>query len=111
MHIDRPSPVTALVGGDTSRLWVASPVAHVRAGAPPYLIIHGTSDETVPYEQAELLHHALLAADADSRLLPIQGAHHNLRENPDARYDGQIWHDGAAKAAQFFRRHLAAGSS
>jgi acetyl esterase/lipase len=92
MRIDRPSPVTALVGGESSthleQLCAASPVAHVAAGAPPYLIIHGTLDETVPYEQAELLHRALLAVGADSRLLPIAGGHHNLLEDPDAPYDG-----------------------
>ncbi|MER7250619.1 prolyl oligopeptidase family serine peptidase [Kribbella sp. NPDC000426] len=110
MHIDRPSPVMALVGGETSRLSAASPVAHVRAGAPPYLIIHGTSDETVPYEQAELLHRALLAAGTDSRLLPIPGGHHNLLDDPDAPYDGQVWYDVADEAAQFFTRQLAAGS-
>ncbi|WP_432894484.1 alpha/beta hydrolase fold domain-containing protein [Kribbella sp. CA-245084] len=111
MRIDKPSPVTALVGGDTSQLWAASPVAHVRTGAPPYLIIHGTSDETVPYEQAELLHRTLLAADADSRLIPIRGGHHNLLDDPDAPYDGQIWYDVATESAQFFRRHLAVGSA
>jgi acetyl esterase/lipase len=109
MHIDRPSPVTALVGGDTSRLRAASPVARVKAGAPPYLIIHGTADETVPYEQAELLHRALLTAGAHSRLVPIAGGHHNLLPDPEAPYDGQIWYDVAAEAAQFFRRHLGVG--
>lgn len=98
MWIDRPSPVTALVGGDTSRLRSASPVAHVHAGATPYLIIHGTSDETVLYEQAELLHRALLAAGADSRLLRIAGGHHNLLDDPDAPYDGQIWYGVAMKS-------------
>ncbi|WP_329000654.1 prolyl oligopeptidase family serine peptidase [Kribbella sp. NBC_00709] len=107
MRIDRPSPVTALVGGtQVERLRAASPVTHVTAGAPPYLIIHGTSDETVPYEQAELLHHALLAVGADSRLLPIVRGHHNLRDDPEAGYDGQVWYDVAAEAARFFRRQL-----
>ena len=110
MRVDRPSPVTALVGGDTRRLWAASPVAHVTAGAPPYLIIHGTSDETVPYEQAELLHRALLAAGADSRLVPVAGGHHNLLDDPDAPYDGQVWYGVAAEAARFFRRQLGVGS-
>jgi len=110
MQIDRPSPVTALVGGEISthleQLRAASPIAHVAAGAPPFLIIHGTSDETVPYEQAERLHRALLAEGADTRLLPIASGHHNLRPDPHARYEGQIWHDVASEAARFFKRHL-----
>jgi acetyl esterase/lipase len=110
MHIDRPSPVTALVGGDVSthleQLRAASPLAHVAVGAPPFLIIHGTSDETVPYEQGERLHRALLAEGADTQLLPIAGGHHNLRRDPHARYEGQVWHNVAREATRFFQRHL-----
>jgi len=106
MRIDRPSPVTALVGDDVSRLRAAGPVVHVKAGAPPYLILHGTADETVPFEQAELLHGALRAVGADSRLVPIAGGHHNLLDDPDAPYDGQVWYDVADEAARFFQRQL-----
>ncbi|WP_405059764.1 prolyl oligopeptidase family serine peptidase [Kribbella sp. NBC_01505] len=110
MQIDRPSPVTALVGGQASthleQLRAASPITHVTAAAPPFLIIHGTSDETVPYEQAERLHHELLSAGADTQLIPISGGHHNLRHDPHAPYEGQIWHDVASHATRFFQRHL-----
>ncbi|WP_337590393.1 prolyl oligopeptidase family serine peptidase [Kribbella sindirgiensis] len=106
MSIDRPSPVTALVGGHLERLGAASPVAHVRADAPPFLIVHGTRDETVPYEQAERLHRALCVAGSDSRLLPIVGGHHNLRRDPQAPYEGQVWHRVANEAVRFFQRHL-----
>jgi acetyl esterase/lipase len=110
MQIDRPSPVTAFVGGEVSthleQLRAASPLAYVAAGAPPFLIIHGTSDETVPYEQAERLHHALVSEGADTRLLPIAGGHHNLRRDPQAPYEGQVWRDVASEAARFFQRHL-----
>lgn len=110
MQIDRPSPVTALVGGDVSthldQLRAASPVAHIAAGAQPFLIIHGTADETVPYEQAERLHQALLAEGADTTLLPIVSGHHNLLRDPDAPYQGPVWHEVANEAARFFQRHL-----
>jgi acetyl esterase/lipase len=115
MRIDRPSPVTALVGGDVTthvdQLREASPVAHVGAGAPPFLIIHGTYDETVPYEQAMRLHHALLAEGTDAQLLPITGAYHNLRNDPDASYGGAVWHGVAREVARFFGRHLQLGDS
>ncbi|WP_410789757.1 alpha/beta hydrolase fold domain-containing protein [Kribbella sp. C-35] len=97
MRIDRPSPVTALVGGDLEQLPAASPVTHVSAGAPPFLIIHGTADETVPYEQAEALHRALLAVGARSRLLPIAGGPHDLRGDQYAVAD---------EAARFFQESL-----
>lgn len=101
MRIDRPSPVTALVGGDVSthreQLPAASPIAHVSASAPPFLIVHGTADETVPYEQAERLHRALLAVGASSRLLAIPGGRHNLRDD---------WYAVADEAARFFAEHF-----
>lgn len=108
MSIDRPSPVTALVGGHLERLAAASPVAHVRPDAPPFLIVHGTRDEAVPYDQAERLHRALRAEGVDSRLLPIAGGHHNLRRDPQAPYEGQVWRRVANEAARFFQRHLVA---
>jgi dipeptidyl aminopeptidase/acylaminoacyl peptidase len=54
----------------------ASPITHVTAGAPPFLLVHGTTDWLVPYAQSEQLHDALTAAGADSRLVPIEGAEH-----------------------------------
>ncbi|MFG1627945.1 prolyl oligopeptidase family serine peptidase [Kribbella sp. NPDC049227] len=114
MRIDRPSPVTALVGGDVTthaeQLRAASPIAHVTADAPPILIIHGTRDETVPYEQSERLHRALMEAGADTRLISVDGGHHNLRPDPDARYEGQTWYDVAGEAAGFFRYYLASAT-
>ncbi|MGW6201538.1 alpha/beta fold hydrolase [Kribbella sp. NPDC055110] len=99
MRIDRPSPVTALVGGDVSthreQLRAASPIAHVSAGAPSFLIVHGTADETVPYEQAERLHRALLAVGAPSRLVAIDGGRHDLD-----------WYAVADDAAAFFAEHF-----
>ena len=110
MRIDRPSPVTALVwGSQLDQLRAASPVAHVAAGAPPFLIVHGTRDETVPYDQAERLHRALCAEGVDSRLLPITGGHHNLRRDPHAPYSGRVWQRVASEAVGFFQRHLVAG--
>lgn len=54
----------------------ASPVSHAHRGAPPVLTIHGTKDEVVPYQQAELLHTALRKARVRSRLMPIHGGDH-----------------------------------
>lgn len=35
--------------------WLAGPLTHVRPGVPPYLLFHGTDDETVPYQQTATL--------------------------------------------------------
>lgn len=40
----------------------ASPVNHVSPDDPPILLLHGDADETVPFEQAELMSDALRVA-------------------------------------------------
>jgi dipeptidyl aminopeptidase/acylaminoacyl peptidase len=72
---------------------LASPINHVHRNAPPFLIVHGTHDETVPFDQGERLHQALTAAGATTTFIPIEGGHHNLRHNPGLPYDGEVWHD------------------
>jgi acetyl esterase/lipase len=54
----------------------ASPVSHVRADAPPFLIAHGTADRMVPFAQSEALAAALAAAGADVRFEAVDGADH-----------------------------------
>jgi acetyl esterase/lipase len=54
----------------------ASPISHVRAGAPPFLIAHGTDDRAVPFEQSEALAAALAEAGADVRFEAVDGADH-----------------------------------
>ena len=60
----RPEPWTAeildtLFDGplsDTADLReLASPVVHVTSASAPFLIVHGTQDETVPFAQAQLM--------------------------------------------------------
>jgi acetyl esterase/lipase len=70
-------PVTRLFGGtvadraDLMRL--ASPIYLVHRGAPPFLIAHGTLDETVPFEQAERFYAALVAAGVEAEFVPLEG--------------------------------------
>lgn len=56
-----------------------SPVNHASAKAPPFLIIHGTADGTVPVRQGIGLELALKKAGAkDVRLMKFQGAGHGV---------------------------------
>ena len=55
---------------------LASPVAFVTPAAPPFLIVHGTHDERVPFQQAILLNDMLLGVGADVTLVPIAGGDH-----------------------------------
>ena len=52
------------------------PVTYVTNDAPPFMIIHGTNDCTVPFTQGELLHDRLEAAGCDVQLIAIEGANH-----------------------------------
>ena len=70
-------PEDSLVAGlDEAARADASPIRHVTSDAPPFLLVHGTSDWLVPYDQSEQLHAALTAAGVDSRLVPVEGAEH-----------------------------------
>ncbi|MFE7277808.1 alpha/beta hydrolase fold domain-containing protein [Streptomyces sp. NPDC057623] len=54
----------------------ASPITHVRPGAPPFLVAHGTADKAVPFEQSAALVAALTDAGVDVRFDTVEGADH-----------------------------------
>jgi acetyl esterase/lipase len=54
----------------------ASPITHVTPDAPAFLLVHGTADWLVPYDQSEQLQAALTAAGVACRLEPVEGAQH-----------------------------------
>ena len=61
----------------------ASPVTHVTPEAPPFLLVHGSADWLVPFEQSEQLHAALTAAGVSSTLVPVEGAQHIFAGSDD----------------------------
>ena len=58
----------------------ACPVSYVSKDAPPFMILHGTDDHTVPFSQGEILHDRLEEAGCDVRLTAIEGADHADRQ-------------------------------
>ena len=74
------SPEHRLLGGPVKERVAlarrASPVTHVDADDPPFLIVHGTNDPLVPLTQSERLHEALRAAGVDSHLVVVDGGGH-----------------------------------
>jgi len=72
-----------LAGADAKTRADASPTEHVRAGAPPFLIVHGTADSVVPHAQSVLLEKRLTAAGVDARLELVPGAGHAFSGSPD----------------------------
>jgi acetyl esterase/lipase len=76
----------------------ASPISHVTASAPPFLLVHGTADWLVPYSQSEQLHAALTAAGVDCRLVPVDGAQHIFDGHDDIDAVVQLSVDYLAEA-------------
>jgi len=56
----------------------ASPVAYVSRDDPPFLIVHGTLDELVPYSQSAGFAQRLKAAGVRVELVPVIGGTHAL---------------------------------
>ncbi|MDL5156133.1 alpha/beta hydrolase [Actinomycetospora termitidis] len=74
-------PEAALVGATAAgrrldALRYASPVAHVRPGAPPLLLVTGSRDAMMPSSQARRLLPPLEAAGVEHQLLVVDGATH-----------------------------------
>jgi acetyl esterase/lipase len=76
----------------------ASPVTHVDAGDPPTLLIHGTSDTTVPAEQSRKLNERLLASGVSTTLILIEGVRHDWVGND---HQATIAASGQAVTATF----------
>jgi acetyl esterase/lipase len=55
-----------------------SPIDHVRADAPPFLVIHGTHDSLVPIAEAEVFVDAARQAGADVDFVRVLGAQHGF---------------------------------
>jgi len=56
-----------------------SPVSWTGQDSPPFLLIHGTADTLVPFDQSQELCDKLRAAGARCDLYPVQRGHHGLR--------------------------------
>ena len=75
------SPQSLLIGAPIQTVpeltATANPLTYIHAGCPPFLIIHGTADGTVTFNQSELFNDALTRVGADVTFLPNFGADHN----------------------------------
>ncbi len=95
----RPSAVDLLLGGPIEErrelAREASPITYVSADDPPFLLLHGTADPIVPFEQAEMFHDALKEAGVDVTLVRIVGGSHAVGGDEVMR-----------RVAAFFEKHL-----
>jgi acetyl esterase/lipase len=72
--------ITSFMGApsrfDQKRFHDAAPVNYVTADDPPFLLIHGDADKTVPYNQSELMEAALKKAGVTVKLVRVPGGDH-----------------------------------
>jgi acetyl esterase/lipase len=78
----------------------ASPVAQVTKSAAPFLILHGTADQTVPYQQAVDMLRKLKQAGVEAELFTAEGGPHTF-------WSRKEWAEPSTKAMEaFLFRHF-----
>ena len=70
---------TALEGLLMVRMSQLSPIEKVHAGMPPFLLIHGTSDAIVPFDQSRAMCEKMASVKADCQLFAVPRAGHGMR--------------------------------
>jgi acetyl esterase/lipase len=128
-HDDPGSPESRLLGAPVpsvpDRVRAASPMTYVGKDAPPFLIMHGLADSSVPHGQSVMLYDALKAAGHEVTLRLIDGLPHTffnrsdlddvagpfqmqVREHPRGGPERQRAERAGVfdVAREFFRRHL-----
>ena len=62
----------------TRKLREASPISYVHGAMPPYLMIHGTADTAVPFDQSVRMCDAMKAAGNRCEVYPVQDGGHGV---------------------------------
>ena len=101
-HNAPDSPESRLIGGpitdpaNARKVARANPITYVTKDDPPFLIVHGDQDPTVPHHQSELLFAALKAAGVRVRFNTVKGGGHGAGiggpELDRLRRDFLDWH-------------------
>lgn len=76
----------------------ASPVEYVRPGAPPFLVIHGDQDASVPVGQSRRLAEKLQGVGADVKLIIVPGVGHG--------WGPPLIHETITQASEFLASRL-----
>lgn len=63
----------------------ASPITHVSSSSPPVLLLHGDSDDTVPFQQSVAMEAALRKANVPVKLVRVAGGEHGPNFGTDGK--------------------------
>lgn len=86
---------------DADKIEPYLPIKHITPEFPPTMLIHGTEDEEVPFEQSKLLADEMTRQRVDHRFIAVPGAGHTL-----AGGDPKLVHEVYAELVPFLDRHL-----
>jgi acetyl esterase/lipase len=104
-HNAADSAESRLLGGavqeHADRAREASPQTHITGDDAPFLILHGSDDAIVPFDQSVRFDEALRAAGGDSLLITIEGGGHGGFDGPETH----------ARVRAFLERHLLGGNA
>jgi len=79
-HASEASPEAKLIGGavmeNKDKAARVNPITYVSKDDPPFLIVHGDKDPTVPINQSQLLFEALKKSEVSAHFHTINGAGH-----------------------------------
>jgi acetyl esterase/lipase len=78
------------------------PINHVSTDFPPSLLLHGTNDEDVPYEQSVQMSEALNKVGAESKLITIPNGKHVFDED----WSNPIVQKAFDEVIHFLKEHL-----
>jgi acetyl esterase/lipase len=81
-----------------------SPVTYISPGDPPFLIIQGEDDETVPPSQSQIFYDRLQAAGVPAELVMVKNAAHGLRPTSGRLKPGLT--ELRQMVVEFFDQHL-----
>ncbi|HSU67091.1 MAG TPA: alpha/beta hydrolase [Tepidisphaeraceae bacterium] len=100
--VDAAEVLPMFLGGNLEqqrkRHILASPLYWVTPDVPPILLMHGTDDKYVNYEQSTLMRDRLKAAMVDVELITFQGAGHGFKGDDAKRAN--------AAAIEFLKKRL-----
>jgi acetyl esterase/lipase len=88
---------------ETEKFFPYMPVKNVTPDYPPTMLIHGTADTDVPYEQSLLMAEQLDRHGVPHELVTIEGGEHGLAGGDPERIDAAY-----ESARAFLKRHLTA---
>jgi acetyl esterase/lipase len=82
---------------DTEARWFDAycPIRNVTREYPPTMLVHGTEDTDVPYEQSKIMAERLRGAGAEQKLAPVQGGAHGIGNIASDEQD-RIYREAAA---------------